>query len=846
MKMKDMSLTKQNEIFGDVGLWWLDDTNVTEDIGGVSQGAVQSNLDSDGYPVVIPKGNGVGGSLKDLFEGGEKVNHLFLQDTYDHDKFFEYNAFENYAYLKTEREKDEEGDYVRDFKVYKAIGTPDDGNAYFLKRGNFFPYNDIAEGQYSANRNRYDEKGNALVSGENGRYDELLYKAQGKINYNFGMEMTATFTQPVNGLVNGKHMVYEFNGDDDLWVFIDNVLVLDIGGNHDARSGYIDFSSGQVWVQTGDEQRASNTASKAGYSTTIKKMFTVAGASTADFKKDTFGDGTPHTLRMFYMERGNDDWQNASNLHIRMNIATIPAGSVDIGKSLSDMDEDMKKYAKDVEFPFQLWAQESTRTDSNGNPVYEENSPYETVPGDKGVYTKTTSNQEGSTVKWTPSVEIGGVTYKNVFYLKPDEVVRFENLLQSNQKYYVTEIGAGAKGFDQVVIRGIGQDVFDQDDNKDPNKSLPTGTAANSTTGELLVGTHPTVQFVNDCSVANKRKLFIKKQMETGQTAEAGDTFDFRVKIGGTDFVDDYYLKDADKKYCTYNGNTLSDQRSDTPVVCGKTGVNGLISGVPAGYTVEIADVLSGLEFEVQEVFRDGSGDKYQLDDIEVVEDTCESPTSSVQDRTAKGIIKIRDDAEVIVTNSFKMDYSWEMIKKSSTPVRETDDHIKDHTPVPGAEFELVKVDEDDKALTGDNAKIYFGRSEGEGIVTWYETDTFASDTSVTTFLEGRYLLTETEAPTNFLVSNEKLLVIVGAHNQVSISAVDGNSLTEERLKITSSPADANGITHVHTTLYFVNEPVYVLPDTGGIGIHWYIVSGTLMMMAGILILYKRKYAGRC
>lgn len=59
-------------------------------------------------------------------------------------------------------------------------------------------------------------------------------------------------------------MVYEFNGDDDLWVYVDGVLMLDIGGIHDAHSGSINFATGDI---TYDSMPG----------TTIKAQFQTAG-----------------------------------------------------------------------------------------------------------------------------------------------------------------------------------------------------------------------------------------------------------------------------------------------------------------------------------------------------------------------------------------------------------------------------------------------------------------------------------------------------------------------------------------------------------------------------------------
>lgn len=62
------------------------------------------------------------------------------------------------------------------------------------------------------------------------------------------MTMSAKFIQPKDGKINGNNMVFEFSGDDDVWVYIDGVLVLDIGGIHNEVLGSINFADGTVKV----------------------------------------------------------------------------------------------------------------------------------------------------------------------------------------------------------------------------------------------------------------------------------------------------------------------------------------------------------------------------------------------------------------------------------------------------------------------------------------------------------------------------------------------------------------------------------------------------------------------
>ena len=357
-------------------------------------GIMQKTLGADLYPALNIRKWGENASSSYLFSkdkgNGKTVysnaNHLFKKDT---DGYYEYDSATNFAQFNKK---------TKDFTVYEVPGSS--RNAISLQgdsgnnaHGSFFPFNTL---------------GDSIIS--NG-----IHEISGNSpDFHFGMTMSAKFIQPKDGKIKDNDMVFEFSGDDDVWVYIDGVLVLDIGGIHNAVSGSINFANGTVKVGNND--------------TNLKKLFNDANANIKrDFvsEKNIFKDYTAHTINFYYLERGEGD----SNCKLKFNLPTVPKKSVTVEKQLSNTDKE--KYAN-VEFKFQLLLQ-----DDKGE--YVPSSPAGTL-------------SDGGKVKFTKE-KINGVSCDNVFTLKPGQKAIFSGL-EENKNYKVRELGVSKDRYDRVLING--------------------------------------------------------------------------------------------------------------------------------------------------------------------------------------------------------------------------------------------------------------------------------------------------------------------------------------------------------------------------------------------------------
>ena len=241
-------------------------------------------------------------------------------------------------------------------------------------------------------------------------------------NFWFGMDLSLNFKIPQGNTINGKNMIYNFYGDDDLWVFIDDVLVLDIGGIHPGLWGSIDFTTGKVtegWIYSETEGLPHEQAIlKSGESTTtIQQRFHEAG------KTWNNSVGSKHSMKVFYLERGYGGSQ--CGMEFRLPVESTKNKKTNITASKSWVDNNNSANVRPSQVTVDLYRDNQVISTVNlnagngwkhtwsdllyqeGSKVYTYDVRERTVPGYNGTVKKTGNNDVGWTYTFTNTIAKG-------------------------------------------------------------------------------------------------------------------------------------------------------------------------------------------------------------------------------------------------------------------------------------------------------------------------------------------------------------------------------------------------------------------------------------------------------
>lgn len=658
---------------------------------GVYQGILYPTIQSDGFPKL---GDGRSQTVR---AGGKSLSYLFNPESEVIDK-----AYSDLNYL-FQYSKDT-GYYTYDSAENFAAVVPDPEN---LGQYRFNVYNVPYQGQSTAPSDPKFLPFNDLVTKDGNTLD-------GNRDYHFGMTVDFQFLQPKDGLVNGQNMTFDFTGDDDVWLFIDGVLVLDMGGVHDAQTGSIDFATGQIRIN-GRMQGTPGNDNSHEYTDRLYNIMCEYKDSEwlkNNFNDDgTFEDYTTHTFQYYYMERGG----GGSNCKIKFNLQSIPDDTIYVGKQITRAN--VPDFS-DAQFDFLV---EVKPLDQDGQP----HGNYQSYKGSYKIYRGTPGSPNAEFIK-------DGYTRDGKFTLQHNQYAELPDDVKATTQYRVTELGAYSDQYDITSVDTV-TEVKDE-----------YGNVIGHQVDDLIVGEAPFAIFYNAIYAENANSLVITKEMAPGHRSD--ETFTVAIKIGGEPYANGIY-------YGQTEGGGID---IDTPK---KTDDQGRVQ-MKAGEAISIMPLPWGTTFEVKEVNLNST--KYA--DAEYAIEGAENDSVSTDDGKAVGKIPLTVTANkqttVTITNALKSaDFTFTKVDA------DTNDTLM------GAKFELWPAVQNSDGEWVKDSKVeepYFPSYQNNAEATGIDGKATFTDIPF-----GNYLLYEVKAPAGYKLPKDPVRVTVKA-GMVTLMNVNG------------------------------------------------------------------------
>lgn len=402
--------------------------------------------------------------------------------------------------------------------------------------------------------------------------------AKDNLNYGFGTQFTIPFTVTETGKnVDGSEMEFNFTGDDDVWVYIDGALVLDMGGAHNKAEGKINFAKQEATIRTGTSNAklgnsltvGGRTPAEPNGNTTVKFeniMVKKSGSEPVTLDKYMKKSGTVHELKMYYMERGM--WN--SNMFISYSFVPLPSG-LTLSKTLdtTDVNAGLKNAVQGLDnFDFKIQKKNLKTDEANYSDV--ENLGYTLYDYDD----RTFPGQEAkdSTATFSSSY------FASDFINTKDK--NNSSAFYAGTGFQITEsIPQGTKlQYDTSKTRwGVYDSITSRAAIEGGKGAVATFNMGDDTSSEMDV-VNRYVNFVNTPKVGS---LSVAKKYE-GYAPE-NETFGFTVLVDltGHDYYDSYKLEYTG----TQNGTT--DENGHFTLKVGDTVT---FAGIPAGATYKVVE----------------------------------------------------------------------------------------------------------------------------------------------------------------------------------------------------------------------------------------------------------------